>query len=88
MGGPYDLDVEALRRAHGKTDAQSAQCQLGPFVDIGGDQLLLFHLLERSGSDTSRATLNIFSRHMNAREAAWEQERQALQAQIKDLKSR
>ena len=85
--GPF-LRGEASLPAHGKTDAQSAQCQLGPFVDIGGDQLLLFHLLERSGSDTSRATLNIFSRHMNAREAAWEQERQALQAQIKDLKSR
>ena len=79
---------EATLPAHAQTNAQTAKCQLGPVVDVGGDKLLLFHLLERSGSDTSHVTLNIFSRHMNAREAAWEQERNALQAQIKELQSR
>ncbi|MDG1414315.1 MAG: hypothetical protein P8R39_03105 [Alphaproteobacteria bacterium] len=79
---------EATLPAHAQTNAQTAKCQLGPVVDVGGDKLLLFHLLERSGSDTSHVTLNIFSRHMNAREAAWEQERSALQAQIKELQSR
>ena len=79
---------EATLPAHAQTNAQTAKCQLGPVVDVGGDKLLLFHLLERSGSDTSHVTLNIFSRHMNAREAAWEQERSALQAPIKELQSR
>ena len=86
---PFDHPRRRLTLpAHAQTNAQTAKCQLGPVVDVGGDKLLLFHLLERSGSDTSHVTLNIFSRHMNAREAAWEQERSALQAQIKELQSR
>lgn len=67
-------------------DSLSARCQLGPAVDVGGDQLLLFHLLQRNDSDSARATLNIFSRHMNAREASWEKEREALLNQIEALK--
>ena len=72
--------------AHGDQDAMSAKCQLGPFIELGSDKLLMFHLVERGSADSSRTTLNIFSRHMNAREASWEQEREALLAQIKELK--
>lgn len=79
------LREEASLPAHGDQDATSAKCQLGPFIELGSDKLLMFHLVERGAHDSSRATLNIFSRHMNAREAAWEQEREALKDQIKEL---
>ena len=79
------LREEASLPAHGNQDATSAKCQLGPFIELGSDKLLMFQLVERDAQDSSRATLNIFSRHMNAREAAWEQEREALLGQIKKL---
>lgn len=79
------LREEASLPAHGDQDAMSAKCQLGPFIEMGSDKLLMFHLVERGSADSSRTTLNIFSRHMNAREASWEQEREALLAQIKEL---
>lgn len=73
--------------ANGEKDAASGRCQLGPMVELSGDRLLMFHMVESGTNDSSRATLNIFSRHMNAREAAWEQEREALLAQIKALQT-
>ncbi|MAV47186.1 MAG: hypothetical protein CBC49_002165 [Alphaproteobacteria bacterium TMED89] len=79
---------EATLPASPHVEATTARCQLGPAIDVTGDRLLIFHLLPNSGTDASRATLNIFSRHMNAREAAWDQEREALLAQIEALKSR
>lgn len=76
---------EATLPASKNAEATSARCQLGPAIDVGGDRLLMFHMLPNTANDASRATLNIFSRHMNAREAAWETERQALMSQIEAL---
>lgn len=78
---------EASLPANNDTDATTARCQIGPLVEVAGDNLLLFQLLQSSGSDSSRATLNIFSRHMNAKVAAWDQEREALLQQINELKN-
>ena len=40
------------------------------------------------GADASRATLSIFSRHMNAQTTAWEKERAALLEQIQALQAK
>ena len=77
---------EASLPAHNETDATSASCQLGPLIEVSGDRLLMFQVLKASDTDSARATLNIFSRHMNTKVAAWEQERDALLQQIQDLK--
>lgn len=77
---------EASLPAHNGTNAKTARCQVGPAVEVEGDRLLLFQLLEAKDSDSARATLNIFSRHMNVKLAAWDQEREALLQQIEDLK--
>jgi hypothetical protein len=92
LPGTLDLTTttraEAALPAHGGARATAMQCQLGPELDLQGDTLLLFQMSQSGGADASRATLSIFSRHMNAQTTAWEKERAALLEQIQALQAK